>query len=129
MVKLTRLIAVATGGALGSVARYLLSGWIATSTRSSHFPYGTLSVNLAGAALLGFVMGAVTSGRLTISPAARDFLTIGFLGALTTFSTFSYETVQSARLGYAIVAVANLVISLALGLGTCWIGLKVGRML
>ncbi|MCG6961960.1 MAG: fluoride efflux transporter CrcB [Acidobacteria bacterium] len=125
---LVRLVAVALGGAVGAVARYALSGWVSAATRSSPFPYGTLSVNVAGAALLGLVMGATTAGRLMISPSWRAFLTIGLLGAFTTFSTFGYETVQAARLGDFRVAFANLAVSLVLGLGACWIGLKLGRM-
>ena len=125
---LVRLVAVALGGAVGAVARYALSGWVSAVTRSSPFPYGTLSVNVAGAALLGLVMGATTAGRLMISPSWRAFLTIGLLGAFTTFSTFGYETVQAARLGDFRVAFANLAVSLVLGLGACWIGLKLGRM-
>ena len=124
-----RILAVAAGGAAGAVARYALSGWVAFSTRTSPFPWGTLSVNVAGAAVLGLVMGAVTSGRLVLPPALRDFLTIGLLGAFTTFSTFSYETVQAARLGYDRVAATNVAASLLLGLAACWIGLRLGRAL
>ncbi|NOZ96076.1 MAG: fluoride efflux transporter CrcB [Acidobacteria bacterium] len=129
MLNPVRLAAVALGGATGAVARYGLSGWMAMATKGSPFPYGTLSVNVLGAALLGFVMGTVTSGRWIISPAARDFLTIGLLGAFTTFSTFSYETVQATRLGYDRIAVANVAVSLLLGLAACWIGLTLGRSL
>lgn len=125
---MVRLVAVALGGAAGAVARYALSGWVSAATRSSPFPYGTLSVNVVGAALLGLIMGATTSGRLMLSPAWRAFMTIGLLGAFTTFSTFGYETVQAARLGDLRVAFANLTVSLALGLGACWLGLKVGRV-
>jgi len=124
-----RILAVALGGAAGAVARYALSGWIALSTRSSPFPWGTLSVNVLGGAALGLVMGAVTSSRLVVPPVLRDFLTIGVLGAFTTFSTFSYETVQASRLGYDRVAAANIAANLILGLAACWIGLRVGRSL
>lgn len=123
-----RLAAVALGGALGAVGRYLLSGWVAHLTRESPFPYGTLSVNLLGALVLGFVMGATTSGRMALSGNARAFLTIGILGAFTTFSTFSYETVQALRLGDLKVGFANLAVSLVLGLAACWLGLKLGRI-
>lgn len=129
MVNPIRLAAVALGGAVGAVARYGLSGWVAVATRSSAFPYGTLSVNVIGAAVLGLVMGTVTSGRWILPPLARDFLTIGLLGAFTTFSTFSYETVQATRLGYDRIAIANIGVSLILGLAACWIGLKLGRSL
>jgi len=128
-VNAVRLAAVALGGALGATLRYAVSGWVAAATRSSVFPYGTLSVNVAGAAVLGLVMGGLTSGRISLDPTLRVFLTIGVLGAFTTFSTFSYETVQAARLGDVRVALANVAASLLLGFVACWIGLKLGRTL
>ena len=124
-----RVLAVALGGAVGAVMRYTLSGWVAMATKSSPFPWGTLSVNVVGAAALGFLMGALTSGRWPAPPTVRDFLTIGLLGAFTTFSTFSYETVQATRLGYDRVAMANIAVSVVLGLAACWIGLRLGRAL
>jgi CrcB protein len=85
-VTVCRLAAVGLGGALGAAGRYLLSGWVAHLTRESPFPYGTLVVNLLGALVLGFFMGATTSGRMALSGNARAFLTIGVLGAFTATS-------------------------------------------
>jgi len=123
-----RLLAVAVGGAAGAVARYALSGWVAHLAREGPFPYGTLAVNALGSLALGFVMGATTAGRLALGPDARAALTVGVLGAFTTFSTFSYETVQAARLGDLRVAAVNVAASLALGLAACWLGLRLGRV-
>lgn len=84
------LLFVAAGGALGAVARYGLSGWV-QSLSGGTFPWGTLVVNVLGCFLLGFVFRVLQLSAL--SPAIRGAVTIGFLGAFTTFSTFGLETV------------------------------------
>src|SRR3972149_1511878 len=81
---------VACGGALGSMARYTVSGWVQTAT-GSLFPFGPLAVNVAGSLIIGFVLG-LGAGRFLISTEWRLFLATGFCGGFTTFSTFSYET-------------------------------------
>ena len=126
---ITRILAVAAGGALGAVARYLASGWVARLAPGSRFPWGTLVVNVSGAFVLGVVMAATTSGRLSMSPAARTFVTIGVLGAFTTFSTFSYETLEAIRLRDWGLGLANVMASLVVGLAACWVGLMVGDRL
>lgn len=91
------VLVVALGGALGAVARYLLAvrvyGWLGID-----FPWGTLSVNLLGSLLLGVVIGLVEERGL-FSSEARSFLTIGFLGGMTTYSTFVYEGWEFTRDG------------------------------
>jgi CrcB protein len=124
-----RLLAVAAGGALGAVARYVVSGWIAHAARGSSFPWGTLVVNVVGALLLGLVMGATTTGRLIVAPELRLLVAVGVLGAFTTFSTLSYETLEAVRVGAVGVALANLAASLVVGLAACWIGLRLGGRL
>jgi len=121
-----RLLSIACGGAFGAVARYSLSGWVARATRESPFPYGTLAVNLAGSVALGLLMGAAASGSFLISPRLRQGLAVGFLGAFTTFSTFSYETVEALRAGDLRLALANVGLSVVLCLGGCWLGLALG---
>jgi CrcB protein len=107
------LLAVALGGALGAVARYLASGWLQDATRG-FFPWGTFGVNVAGSLLLGFALvwlqGTVASAEV------RALITIGFLGSFTTFSTFSYETVAMLRDGEWWRAGGYAAGSLALGL-------------
>lgn len=125
---LIRVLVVAAGGALGTAARYLISGWVARLAQSS-FPFGILLINVSGALVLGGVMGATASGRFLLSPTTRSFLTIGILGGYTTFSTFSYETVEALRAGDLRVAVGNLAATLGLGLAACWLGLKLGERL
>ncbi|MHC1580200.1 fluoride efflux transporter CrcB [Methanopyrus sp.] len=81
---------MALGGALGSVARYLISGAV---PGTMGVPWGTVAVNGLGSFLLGFVMWSVSLG-LRLSPEVRALLTVGFCGGLTTFSTFAYELVE-----------------------------------
>lgn len=122
-------LAVALGGALGAVSRYGISGWVMRWLGLPLFPWGTLTVNVVGALLLGFLMGTGGSERWALSPTLRALLGAGFLGAFTTFSTFSFETVEALRSGDARVAVANVAISLLLTLPACWLGLEIGGRL
>ena len=113
---------VAIGGALGSMARYGISGMIAAMT-SGAFPYGTLVVNVTGAILIGFF--ATLSGpdsRFFIPASGRLFLMTGICGGYTTFSTFSLETYNLLRDGDWNAALANIGCSVILCLVAVWIG-------
>jgi len=81
---------IALGGIVGTLARYFVQAWL--QGPSVHFPTGTLAINIIGSFVLGFVMRLATGSTL-ITPETRGALTIGFCGAFTTMSTFSYETV------------------------------------
>ncbi len=81
---------ITLGGIIGTLARYLVQGVI--QTRAGAFPLGTLAINIAGSFLLGFIV-RIATGSTIVSPELRGGLTIGFCGAFTTMSTFSYETV------------------------------------
>jgi len=85
------ILYIAIGGIAGTLSRYGLEGWIQSRTATG-FPLGTLTVNLSGSLLLGFIL-RVATGTTLISPDLRAGLTIGFCGAFTTMSTFSYESV------------------------------------
>jgi len=85
------ILYIALGGVAGTLSRYGLEGWI-QGRSASGFPLGTLTVNLAGSLLLGFILRLAT-GATFITPDVRAGLTIGFCGAFTTMSTFSYESV------------------------------------
>ncbi|MDH4130621.1 MAG: fluoride efflux transporter CrcB [Gemmatimonadota bacterium] len=119
--------AVALGSAFGGVARYLLGGLVQQASRGS-FPVGTLVINVSGSFLLGlFYRYAADSAAIT--PEVRAFLTIGFCGGYTTFSTFSYETVRLIEDGEGGRALLYAGLSLLLSIGGMLLGLAAGREL
>ncbi|HBA73111.1 MAG: camphor resistance protein CrcB [Geobacteraceae bacterium GWC2_55_20] len=111
--------------ASGGLARYYLSGW-AYSLLGRSFPYGTLLVNIIGAYLIGLVMEGGMRSTL-LSDTLRIGLTVGFMGGLTTFSTFSYETFKLLEDGQLLFAFANIVISVATCLLFTWLGIATIR--
>ena len=95
------------------------------SVGGTRFPWGTLAVNVAGSLVLGFLLGA-SLARTGAAPAARAFWGIGILGAFTTFSTFSYETVALLQVGDWKAAAANVALNVGLGLAAVVLGLRLG---
>lgn len=121
------ILAIALFGALGCLARYLLSGWV-YALAGRGFPYGTLAVNVVGAFLIGLIMEFGL--RTTLIPQElRVGLTIGFLGGLTTFSTFSYETFRLLEDGEFITAAVNVLASVLVCLVCTWAGIMTARHL
>jgi CrcB protein len=115
-------LAVALGGALGSVARYAVS-LAAARWLGATFPWGTLLVNVAGSFAIGLLAALVTAdGRPALGDGARAFVMIGILGGFTTFSSFSLETLTLARDGALGAAAANASLSLVSCLGAVWLG-------
>ena len=113
---------VAVGGALGSVARFWLSGAIAMRYGLT-FPYGTLFVNVSGSLVIGLLAGlSDTEGRFLVSPSFREFLMIGVCGGYTTFSSFSLQTFALAQNGEWARAGANSIASFVLCLVAVWAG-------
>ena len=124
-VLMARVLLVAAGGATGAVARYLVGGWVA-SRCGAGFPWGTLLVNVTGSFLLGLA-ATLTLERFG-HPGVRLLVGVGFLGAYTTFSTFSYETVQLLAEGSLFRAALNVGVSVGVGLVAVWLGMVVARL-
>ena len=120
-----QLIAIAAGGAIGALARYLLGGAV-HRVMPGFFPYGTFVVNLLGCAVFGIVVGLAES-RLVIGPVGRAFVLIGVLGGFTTFSSFTYETFELIRSGQLSPAAINVVGQVGLGFLGLWAGFGLGR--
>lgn len=121
----TSALLVALGGALGALARVGLSLWI-TRAYAPSFPWVTLAVNTLGCLLLGLLVG-LTQSDDEAQRLARLGLGGGLLGAFTTWSTFSIETITLAQTGRTGAAALNLGLSLVLGLGAGALGLHLSR--
>ncbi|MBO9367325.1 MAG: fluoride efflux transporter CrcB [Chloroflexi bacterium] len=116
-----RLILIGAGGFIGSVLRYLVSGYVQELSNSVDFPYGTLAVNLIGCLLIGFLTQlAEMYGAFNVE--TRAFLIIGLLGGFTTFSTFSNDTVNLLRLGESSLAFLNIAAHILAALFLVWAG-------
>jgi CrcB protein len=118
---LIHALAVGSGGFLGALARYGLSGLVHRQVPLAMFPYGTLVVNLLGCLVIGVVAGLVESRQL-FGPEFRAFALIGILGGFTTFSTFGYETFAMIRDSEYLRAATNVGLHVVLGLTLVWLG-------
>jgi len=122
-----QLLAIAGGGALGAVLRFAIASniyrWLGRD-----FPYGILVVNVIGSLLMGLLFALIVE-RGVLPVEWRGALMIGFLGALTTFSTFSMETIILLESGEPAKAGLNILLSVVLCLGVTWFGLVFGRQL
>lgn len=124
---MTRVLAIAAGGALGSVLRYWMSTWV-HSLAGRDFPYGTLAVNVVGCLLMGFLF-ALFIDRLSSDSIVRAGILVGVLGGFTTFSSFSIETFNLLEEGLWLAAGINAAASLVLCLAATWIGVITARAL
>ena len=120
-----RFLWVCLGGAAGSGARYLASGW-ALALLGTAFPYGTLTVNIVGSFLLGGLMQIGISTEW-MSPTIRLALTTGVMGGFTTYSTFSYETMKLLQERAFGIAALNVAVTLLVCLAATFLGLAAGR--
>lgn len=124
---MSRFLWICAGGAAGTGARYLLSGW-ALSLFGTSFAYGTFAVNFVGSFLVGILMqvGLATS---LMSPTLRLALTTGVMGGFTTYSTFNYETIRYVQEGSWTLALANISITVVSCLAAGFAGVAAGRWL
>ena len=120
-------IAVAVGGALGSMARHWVNLEMAHRLERST-PHATFVVNVVGCLVIGTLAGLVASGRLHMSPGVRTFVFVGILGGFTTFSTFGIDTFTLAHGGEHATALWNVAGQIALGLGCVWLGFSLAHL-
>jgi CrcB protein len=124
---LFQILAIAGGGALGALGRF----WVSTGVYrlfGRDFPWGTLAVNTLGSFLMGLLF-VLFIERLAAGPEVRATVMVGFLGAFTTFSTFSIETIALIEEGYLGRAFLNMWVSVLVCLLACWAGVLLGRSL
>jgi CrcB protein len=124
---LPNLLAIAVGGALGALSRYglvhLVAGFVGRG-----FPWGTLLVNVVGSLIMGLLFVVVVQNE-AVRREWEAVLTVGFVGAFTTFSTFSLETLLMLQAGRALAAMAYVAGSVVLCVGACGLGMKLARLL
>jgi len=119
-------LAVAVGGALGSLARHSVN--IAVARRLERpVPWATFVVNVVGCVVIGALSGRIAVGRLHLSPTARTFLFVGVLGGFTTFSSFGLDTFTLAHGGEHTAAFWNAAGQVVLGVGAVWLGFNLSR--
>ena len=114
------VLLVALGAAVGAPARYLVDRMV-QARHDSLFPWGTFTVNIVGS----FILGLLAAVGLHTSQGALALLGVGFCGALTTYSTFGYETVRLAQEGANLLAALNVIVSIVAGLGAAYLGAAV----
>jgi CrcB protein len=118
---MVNILLVALGGALGSVSRYLLGTWTQSASKSIDFPYGTLTVNLIGCFVIGF-LSQLAEARGVFTSETRALVFIGVLGGFTTFSSFGNDTINLLRDGETFNALLNVGANVILGLALVWFG-------
>jgi CrcB protein len=123
-----QVLAVAIGGSVGSVVRFLTGYYFATWYGTS-FPWATLFVNVAGSLWLGFIATLAIQKPGAIDPVLRLALTAGFAGGFTTFSTFAFETLSLYDRGDNTLALANMALNLIVGIASVWLGIILARLL
>jgi CrcB protein len=123
--RMTKYLMVGLGGALGSILRFWVGGFIG-ERMGSRFPYGTFVVNCTGSFLVGFIV-TLLANHLDWSPNWKYLLPIGFIGGYTTFSAFELETFRSFEDGAFMIAALNVSLSVTIGFISVWLGVIAGR--
>lgn len=115
-----KILSIGLGSAIGGICRYLLTEFLSRQELKL-LPWGTFAVNILGCLIIGIIFGLIDRG-MTISPTMKAFLTIGFCGGFTTFSTFMNENFMMLGTGQALTAIGYTVLSFAIGLLAVWGG-------
>lgn len=116
-----RILLVGIGGAVGSILRYWVSGYVQDRSQSIGFPFGTLAVNVLGCLVIG-ILSQLSDDRGLFTPETRALIFIGVLGGFTTFSTFGNESMNLFRDGENLLGFVNVLASVVLGLGAVIVG-------
>jgi len=124
---LSQAFIIMLGGSLGALMRFVVSSSI-TEKFGTSFPYGTLTVNVLGSFVMGFLAMFLVE-RMGLDPLLRLGIFVGFLGAFTTFSTFSMETLNLFEQGESVRALANMFVSVVLSVLAVWLGVILGKQL
>lgn len=119
-------IAIAIGGAIGSVARHAVNHVVHTRWLLTRFPVGTVVVNLTGCFIVGLLVGLIVSRRIVMRQHWREFVFVGLLGGFTTFSTFGLDTFMLSRTHSTGSAVLNVAAQVGGGLVALWVGYRLG---
>jgi len=122
-----KILLVMLGGSLGALSRYGFS-LLAIKLFGTKFPWGTLIVNLSGCFLIGLAFAWGERGLGIMNPSLRLFFITGYLGALTTFSTFGLETVTSYQGRQFLVSIANILANNVVGIALVFLGMVAGRL-
>ena len=122
------ILLVGIGGFVGSVMRYLASGYVQQAAKSVDFPYGTLAVNVIGCFVIGF-LSQLAEGRGVFTSESRLFVFTGILGGFTTFSSFGNETMNLVRDSQMMNAFTNVGANVIIGLFAVWLGRTVSYMI
>ncbi|GEN34039.1 MULTISPECIES: fluoride efflux transporter CrcB [Aneurinibacillus] len=122
---MSMILLIGLGGVIGTISRFYLGKWV-TSKSNSLFPWGTFIINISGSFILGILFFLHTRGN--VANWLWLMLGTGFCGGYTTFSTFSYETVQLMQKKQLLYALGYVLLSIVGGLLFCWIGMNVGEL-
>lgn len=120
------LLLVGLGGFVGSGLRFAVSNWVQRAYTYSQFPVGTLTVNVVGCLLIGY-LGGIAEQRQALDANMRLFLLVGVLGGFTTFSTFAYESLSLAQDSQYFKTLLNVVLQVVIGFSAAWLGLIAAR--
>ncbi len=123
----TQIFAIMCGGSLGALMRYIISTWV-NNKIDANFPFGTLVVNMLGSFLMGFLVVYLVE-KIGLNPLLRLAIFVGFLGAFTTFSTFSMETLNLFEEGLALRALLNMLINVSFTVLAVWFGVLLGKQM
>jgi len=123
---MVHILYIGVGGFIGAVSRYLLSRYINNLLPS--FPFGTLTVNIIGSFVLGFIIYSISAGK-NISPEMRDFITIGMVGGFTTMSAFAYESFRLMELNQLMLFAMNIALNVILCIAAIYAGKELAMLI